>query len=217
MGAEDFNVVERYDPRAGSWRPSPPGHRPRDVAVTVRGKVVAWWGGAHAGRVDDRASRAVRPATDAWTPLPEMETPRHGLGGVSKAADCSRSRRRGPASPSQAPSRSSTFQAPRAVVTAPPEPAPRARFRAPRRWRRPRARSPRPPSPRVLLGSPTRERSHARLEAHQHAERPGRKLRSASSSSEYGIAELSSATANPIASNSGSSSSAPAPGSRPAA
>jgi hypothetical protein len=24
------------------------------------------------------------PATDAWTPVPEMRTARHGLGGVSK-------------------------------------------------------------------------------------------------------------------------------------
>jgi non-specific serine/threonine protein kinase len=53
--------------------------------VTVRGKVVAYGGEQlmQGGSTIEQVE-LYDPATDAWTPLPEMRTPRHGLGGVSK-------------------------------------------------------------------------------------------------------------------------------------
>jgi hypothetical protein len=48
----------------------------------VGGKVVAFGGEEAAGTI--APVELYHPGADRWTPLPDMRTPRHGLGGASK-------------------------------------------------------------------------------------------------------------------------------------
>ena len=76
-------------------RPAParPGRRCRDMRTRARRHRVGAAArrphcgvrrrGAALGRHDDRGGRAVRPAERRWSRLPDMRTPRHGLGGAA--------------------------------------------------------------------------------------------------------------------------------------
>jgi len=86
-GQPNNEFVQRYDPGTGSWQRVADLLRPRGGlgAVGVCGEVVAF------GGEDPRSglpgvipeTERYRPNRDAWEALPEMLTPRHGLGAAA--------------------------------------------------------------------------------------------------------------------------------------
>lgn len=84
--AGNFRVVERYSPLARRWRTVAPLNTATSGAAAgvVHGELVVFGGELQDGSHEAvAATQAYDPATDAWTDLPEMITPRHGLGGAS--------------------------------------------------------------------------------------------------------------------------------------
>jgi len=80
-------AAERYDPRRRRWETLPPLHTPRGGIASVRlpdGRIVVFGGeqlrpgGTTIGQVE-----LFDPRTRRWRSLPDMPTPRHGLGGVA--------------------------------------------------------------------------------------------------------------------------------------
>jgi len=88
---ENLDLVERFDPEAGSrgrWRELAPLRTARSgfAAIASRGTIVAF-GGEQLGLGDATTIAPVeqyRPGKDRWRSLPPMTTPRHGLGGVAR-------------------------------------------------------------------------------------------------------------------------------------
>lgn len=85
--AGDLTAAERYDPRRRSWEELPPlqtarggiaSARLRDGRIAVFGGERLEPGGTTIGEVE-----LFDPRTRRWSSLPELRTPRHGLGGVA--------------------------------------------------------------------------------------------------------------------------------------
>jgi N-acetylneuraminic acid mutarotase len=85
--AANLAAVDRYDPRRRSWRRLPRMRTPRGGIASVRlsdGRIVVFGGeqltpgGETIGAVE-----LFSPRTRRWRSLPDMRTPRHGLGGVA--------------------------------------------------------------------------------------------------------------------------------------
>lgn len=85
--AENLTAVDRYDPRTRRWR------RMRDIG-TARGGIasarvrdgrIVVFGGEQLGPggTTIREVEGFDPHRNRWRPLPDMPTPRHGLGGAS--------------------------------------------------------------------------------------------------------------------------------------
>jgi N-acetylneuraminic acid mutarotase len=84
--AGNRRVVERFDPATGRWRTVAPLEVATSgaAAAVARGEVVVFGGEKQDGsRETVGATEAYDPATGSWTGLPDMLTPRHGLGGAS--------------------------------------------------------------------------------------------------------------------------------------
>ncbi len=88
-GRDSTNLAaaERYDPRRRRWRRLPDLRTPRGGIAAVRlrdGRIVVFGGeelgpgGTTIGEVE-----LFDPRTRGWRALPDMRTPRHGLGGVA--------------------------------------------------------------------------------------------------------------------------------------
>lgn len=83
----NFSTVERYDPDTRRWKQVAPLEtaRSRSAAVTLGdGRIVAF-GGEGGGETIEQAE-LFDPDAGSWSPLPEMATPRHGLGGAAQAS-----------------------------------------------------------------------------------------------------------------------------------
>jgi N-acetylneuraminic acid mutarotase len=83
-------TVESYSFKSGNWRaePSLEVARSGHATVAARGGLVAF-GGEELGIPGGQTIEQVEffdPAAGEWTPLSDMVTPRHGLGGVAKGA-----------------------------------------------------------------------------------------------------------------------------------
>ena len=79
-------TVERYNPRARRWRrlASLETATSGAAAAAVHGKVVVFGGEKLDGSGETiPATQSFQPGTGTWTSLPDMLTPRHGLGGAS--------------------------------------------------------------------------------------------------------------------------------------
>ncbi len=83
----NFGTAERYDPRRRRWERLPDMRTPRGGIASVRlrdGRIVVFGGeelgpgGATIGEVE-----LFNPRTRRWRALPDMRTPRHGLGGAA--------------------------------------------------------------------------------------------------------------------------------------
>ena len=83
----NFTAAERYDPRRRRWQRSPDLRTPRGGIASVRlrdGRIVVIGGeelgpgGSTIGEVE-----LFDPRTRRWRALPDMRTPRHGLGGAA--------------------------------------------------------------------------------------------------------------------------------------
>ena len=83
---ENFSVAARFDPDTGRWSRLPPLRVPRGgiAAVPLPGGRIAVFGGEELGP----GGRTIAPVElydirrRRWSRLPEMRTPRHGLGGA---------------------------------------------------------------------------------------------------------------------------------------
>ena len=86
--AENHTTAERYDPRRRTWEPLPDMRTPRGGIASVRlpdGRIVVF-GGERLTGPDQRTIPEVEmfdPRTRRWSSLPDMRTPRHGLGGAA--------------------------------------------------------------------------------------------------------------------------------------
>jgi non-specific serine/threonine protein kinase len=83
----NFTAAARYDPRRRSWERLPPLHTARGGIASARlsdGRIVVFGGeelepgGATIAEVE-----LFDPRSRRWTSLPDMRTPRHGLGGAA--------------------------------------------------------------------------------------------------------------------------------------
>jgi N-acetylneuraminic acid mutarotase len=83
----NLGAAERYDPRRRRWERLPDLRTPRGGVASVRlrdGRIVVFGGeelepgGATIGEVE-----LFNPRTRRWRALPDMRTPRHGLGGAA--------------------------------------------------------------------------------------------------------------------------------------
>jgi N-acetylneuraminic acid mutarotase len=85
-----LDTVEAYDPRHDRWTAMPELATARSghVAVTVGGprggRIVVFGGEELDGASTIAEAEVFDPRTGAWTPLPQMVTPRHGVGGAAK-------------------------------------------------------------------------------------------------------------------------------------
>jgi hypothetical protein len=85
-GVSPFRVAERLSPRTGKWKrlaDMDSGHA--GFAAVGLGRRVVAFGGEAPGETPTgtiAATELYRPGPDRWTRLPDMPTPRHGLGGV---------------------------------------------------------------------------------------------------------------------------------------
>jgi N-acetylneuraminic acid mutarotase len=84
-----LTVAERYDPESGTWSTLPPMNVPRSgiAAATVDRGIVVFGGENGAPPPATGTVPQVElydPVTNRWELLPDMRTPRHGLGGASK-------------------------------------------------------------------------------------------------------------------------------------
>jgi N-acetylneuraminic acid mutarotase len=82
----NLDLVEVYDPRKRKWSRADSLDTPRSgiASAVVHGTIVVFGGETSAGTIApvEQYSRG----RDLWTPLPEMRTPRHGLGGASRGS-----------------------------------------------------------------------------------------------------------------------------------
>lgn len=83
----NLSAAERYDPRRRSWEQVPPLRTPRGgiAAVRLRDGRIAVFGGEQLtpGGETIPAVELFDPRTRRWRALPDMRSPRHGLGGVA--------------------------------------------------------------------------------------------------------------------------------------
>jgi N-acetylneuraminic acid mutarotase len=86
--ATNLATAERYDPVRRRWEPLPDMNTPRGGIASVRlrdGRIVVF--GGEEFRVPGAETipevELFDPRTRAWTRLPDMRTPRHGLGGAA--------------------------------------------------------------------------------------------------------------------------------------
>jgi len=85
--AQNYAAAERYDPGRRRWQALPDMRTPRGGIASVRlrdGRIVVF-GGEELG-AGGRTIAAVElfdPRTRRWSRLPDMRTPRHGVGGVA--------------------------------------------------------------------------------------------------------------------------------------
>jgi len=85
--SENYTAVDRYDPRRRRWQTLPDMRTPRGGIASARlrdGRIVVFGGENLAPR--GRTIREVElfnPRTSRWSRLPDLRTPRHGLGGAA--------------------------------------------------------------------------------------------------------------------------------------
>jgi N-acetylneuraminic acid mutarotase len=86
--AGNLAAAERYNPRRRRWEPLPDLRKPRGGIASVRlrdGRIVVF-GGEEFGGAGGSTIAEVElfdPRTKRWRRLPDMRTPRHGLGGAA--------------------------------------------------------------------------------------------------------------------------------------
>jgi N-acetylneuraminic acid mutarotase len=84
---ENLAVAERYDPQRGRWERLPPLHTPRGGIASARlgdGRIVVFGGERlMPGGTTIAEVELFDPRTRHWSSLPDMRTPRHGLGGAA--------------------------------------------------------------------------------------------------------------------------------------
>jgi non-specific serine/threonine protein kinase len=86
--AGNLTAAERYDPRRRLWQRLPDLRTPRGGIASVRlrdGRIVVFGGEEFAGSGTSTISEVelFDPRTRRWRALPDMRTPRHGLGGAA--------------------------------------------------------------------------------------------------------------------------------------
>jgi N-acetylneuraminic acid mutarotase len=85
--ASNYTAAERYNPRRRRWQRLPDLRTPRGGIASVRlrdGRIVVFGGeelGAGGQTIEE--VELFNPRTRRWRFLPDMRTPRHGLGGVA--------------------------------------------------------------------------------------------------------------------------------------
>jgi N-acetylneuraminic acid mutarotase len=85
---QNYATAERYDPRRRAWESLPDMRTPRGGIASARlpdGRIVVF-GGERLTGPDSRTIPEVElfdPRTRRWRALPDMRTPRHGLGGAA--------------------------------------------------------------------------------------------------------------------------------------
>jgi non-specific serine/threonine protein kinase len=84
---ESLTAVDRYDPRTRRWRRMAPIGTPRGGIASARlrdGRIVVFGGEQLGpGGTTIRQVELFNPRRNRWRQLPDMLTPRHGLGGAS--------------------------------------------------------------------------------------------------------------------------------------
>lgn len=85
--ASNLDIVEEYDPAADQWGPQKarmPTPRSGGAFATYEGRIYAAGGEVQTPQMLGafRALEAYEPATNSWTVLPAMPTPRHGVAGA---------------------------------------------------------------------------------------------------------------------------------------
>jgi hypothetical protein len=84
---QNFTSAERYDPRRRVWEPLPAMRTARGGIASARlrdGRIVVFGGEDLApGGTTIGSVELFDPRTRRWTSLPDMRTPRHGLGGAA--------------------------------------------------------------------------------------------------------------------------------------
>jgi non-specific serine/threonine protein kinase len=84
---ENFTAAARYDPRRRKWERLPPLHTPRGGIASARvsdGRIVVFGGEQLVpGGTTIAQVELFDPRTRRWSSLPDMRTPRHGLGGAA--------------------------------------------------------------------------------------------------------------------------------------
>jgi hypothetical protein len=86
--AVNLASAERYNPRTRRWQTLPDMATPRGGIASVRlgdGRIVVFGGEEFGGSGDETISETelFNPRTGRWRRLPDMRTPRHGLGGAA--------------------------------------------------------------------------------------------------------------------------------------
>jgi hypothetical protein len=83
----NYAVAERYDPKRREWETLPPLRTPRGGIASVRlrdGRIVVFGGERlEPGGTTIAEVELFNPRRGRWRSLPDMRTPRHGLGGVA--------------------------------------------------------------------------------------------------------------------------------------
>jgi N-acetylneuraminic acid mutarotase len=84
---QNFTAAARYDPSRRKWERLPPLHTPRGGIASARlsdGRIVVFGGEQLvAGGTTIAQVELFDPRTRRWSSLPDMRTPRHGLGGAA--------------------------------------------------------------------------------------------------------------------------------------
>ncbi len=88
LDAEKLTAAERYTPRTRTWQARPSMSTPRGGIASARlrdGRIVVFGGEDFAGSGNEAISEVelFDPRTNRWRRLPDMRTPRHGLGGTA--------------------------------------------------------------------------------------------------------------------------------------
>jgi non-specific serine/threonine protein kinase len=85
--AQNYTTAERYDPRRRAWESLPDMRTARGGMASVRlrdGRVVVFGGeDLSPGGTTIRQVELFDPRTRRWSRLPDLRTPRHGLGGAA--------------------------------------------------------------------------------------------------------------------------------------
>jgi hypothetical protein len=83
----NLTTAERYNPRRHIWERLPPLHVPRGGIASVRlgdGRIVVFGGEQlEPGGITISGVELFDPSRRRWSALPDMRTPRHGLGGAA--------------------------------------------------------------------------------------------------------------------------------------
>jgi N-acetylneuraminic acid mutarotase len=86
-GAQNYATAERYDPRRRVWEPLPDMGTARGGIASARlrdGRIVVFGGEElEPGGTTIREVELFDPRTRRWSRLPDLRTPRHGLGGAA--------------------------------------------------------------------------------------------------------------------------------------
>ena len=84
---QNFTAAARYDPSRRKWERLPPLHTPRGGIASARlkdGRIVVFGGERlEPGGTTIAEVELFDPRTRRWSSLPDMRTPRHGLGGAA--------------------------------------------------------------------------------------------------------------------------------------